>query len=49
MTEKQRRFSLESLYSDVMESDLKREDLKPFILNQAPNLPVPISFTGIAI
>lgn len=39
----------EPLFSDVMESDPKREDLKPFILNQAPKLPVPMSFTGMAI
>lgn len=37
----ERRFILESLSSDVTAPDLTRDDLKPFLLNQAPNSPVP--------
>ena len=33
----------ESLSSDVMERDLTSDDLKPFLLDQAPSSPVPSS------
>ena len=39
----ERRFILESLSSDVTAPDLARDDLKPFLPNQAPNSPVPSS------